>query len=182
MELYTPGVSVPAAYRSFTALLAAGRTYDVLVDPGDRIAVGVTAVQVDPANPRSTAVGRVDIRSGADRVSFTGKGELLVNGAVVGRIGDPGLVAGRGLPDGGRVSTALATDDAAGNAAERFVFSNGAYRVTAAVRRPHPHAEPYLDVNVEELRSNAANDATGWQATVAGTAVGLADLLRLERP
>lgn len=182
--VFTPGLSnVPEALKSFDSGIGNGQTVTLLKDTDlGGLEVTGTGVQVDPANANSTALGTASFKSGSDVVTINGDGNLLVNGQNRGNLNSSGFIAPITLSNGLKVSTESAIDGANGQTAERFVIQNGEYKITAAVRSPHPDSKPYLDMNFEELVANAADNATGFQASVAGQTqqFGIADLLRLE--
>lgn len=182
--LFTPGVkNAPNALKAFDSGIKNGQTVTLLKDSNlGGLEVNGTGVQVDPNRTNSTGIGSATFKSGNDTVKIQGDGSLLVNGQNRGKIGDKGFIAPIKLANGLTVSTENAIDGANGKTAERFVIRNGEYKITAAARNPHPDSAAYLDMNFEELTANAADNATGFQANVAGLArkFGIADLLRLE--
>ena len=182
--VFTPGLgNVPAALKGFESHMKAGQTETLLKDTDNGgIEVAGTGVQVDPNNPNSTGIGSATIKSGTDTVTISGNGDLLVNGEKKGNLNDTGLIAPITLANGLTVSTSQEVDGANGQKAERFVISNGDYKITAAPRKPHAESTPYLDMNFEELKAEAADNATGYKTSVPGltTQFGIADLLRLE--
>jgi hypothetical protein len=182
--VFTPNLgTVPAALQGFESNIAPGQTVTLLQDSDQGgLSVSGTGTQVDPNNPQSTGIGSATFRSGNDTVTIGGDGSLVVNGQNQGNINDDGLIAPIQLPSGLAVSTNPEIDDANGDKTERFVISNGEYKITAAARKPHPDANGYLDMNFEELTPDAADNATGYQTGVPGLnqSFGIADLLRLE--
>lgn len=182
--VFTPGLAnVPEALKSFDSGIGNGQTVTLLKDTDlGGLEVTGTGVQVDPANANTSAIGTASFKSGSDVVTINGDGNLLINGQNRGNINSSGFIAPITLSNGLKVSTENAIDGANGQMAERFVIQNGEYKITAAVRSPHPDSKSYLDMNFEELVANAADNATGFQASVAGQTqqFGIADLLRLE--
>lgn len=182
--VFTPGLgNVPAALKGFESHIKAGQTETLLKDTDNGgLEITGTGVQVDPNNPNSTGIGSATFKSGNDTVTISGNGDLLVNGQKKGNLNDDGLIAPIKLSNGMTVSTSQEVDGANGQKAERFVIANGDYKVTAAPRKPHAESTPYLDMNFEELKADAADNATGYKASVPGftTQFGIADLLRLE--
>lgn len=182
--LFTPGLeNVPDALKSFDSGIGNGQTVTLLKDSDlGGLEVTGTGVQVDPSIVNSTAIGTASFKSGNDVVTIGGDGKLIVNGQNKGNIRDAGFIAPITLPSGLKVSTENAIDGANGATAERFVIQNGEYRITAAVRSPHPDSRSYLDMNFEELVADAADNATGYRVNVPGQTqqFGIADLLRLE--
>jgi hypothetical protein len=182
--VFTPGLSnIPNQLKGFESGLKNGQTVTLLQDKdAGGLNVKATGIQVDPNNSNSTGVGKAEFKSGSDTVTIKGNGDLLINGTKKGNINNNGLIAPIKLDNGMTVSTAQEIDGPNGETAERFVISNGEYKITAAVRKPHADANGYLDMNFEERTANAADNATGYQASVAGLTdkFGIADLLRLE--
>lgn len=181
--LFTPNVNVPDVLREFESGIAPGQTVTLLDDSDNGgLEIQATAVQVDPNNAASSGIGSATFKSGSDVIVISGNGDLTVNGELKGNINDAGDIAAIQLASGLTVSTSQQVDGANGETAERFVITNGEYKITAAARNPHPEANPYLDMNFEELTDTAADNAIGYQASIAGTSanVGIADLLRIE--
>jgi hypothetical protein len=182
--LFTPGIqNVPNALKGFESNIKNGQTVNLLNDPDKGgFSISATGTQVDPRNAASTGIGEATFKSGNDTVQIKGNGDLYINGVKKGNINDAGLISPIQLANGMTVSTAQEIDNAQGGTAERFVISNGEYKVTAAARKPHPDSAAYLDMNFQELTANAADNATGYRTTVPGLnqQFGIVDLLRLE--
>ena len=144
--------------------------------------VTATGTQVNPANADSTGIGSATFQAGPSTITIQGDGSLLVNGAPQGNINDANGIPNLTLPGGVTVKADQEIDGANGQLGQRFVIANGEYKITAAVRKPDPNSNGYLDMNFEELTNNAADNATGYQAAVPGQtkAFGIPDLLRLE--
>jgi hypothetical protein len=182
--VFTPGLNnVPDGLKGFDSGIQKGQTVTLLKDTDlGGLEVSGTGVQVNPNNANSIGIGSATFKSGTDVVILQGDGRLLVNGQNKGNINNAGTIAPITLANGLTVSTGQAIDDANGNTKERFIISNGEYKITAAARKPHADAKGYLDMNFEELAGNAADNATGFQASVPGLTqkFGIGDLLKLE--
>lgn len=183
-QVFTPNLNLPDALKSpFASGIGNGQTVTLINDPDKGgLKVDVTGIQVDPRNAKSTGVGEAVIKAGTDTVVFKNNGDLLVNGVKKGNIKDGGFIAPITLANGSVVSTGNEIDGAGGVRAERFVISNGEYKITAALRSPHPDSSNFLDMNFEELVNNAADNASGYQTSVPGLTdkFGIVDLLKLE--
>jgi hypothetical protein len=182
--VFTPNLgNIPEKLKGFESGIQAGQTVTLLKD-SDKGGLEVTAtgVKVDPNDANRIGIGSATFKAGNSVVGISGNGELKIDGVLKGNINSPGEISAIQLPGGLTVSTGQAIDGANGQQAERFIISNGEYKITAAVRNPHPESTPYLDMNFEELTPNSADNATGYQASIPGMAnkFGIADLLRLE--
>ncbi len=183
-QVFTPNLTLPDALKSpFASGIGNGQTVTLINDPDKGgLKVDVTGIQVDPRNAKSTGVGEAVIKAGTDTVVFKNNGDLVINGVKKGNIKDGGFIAPITLANGSVVSTSNEIDGAGGVRAERFVISNGEYKITAALRSPHPDSKNFLDMNFEELVNNAADNASGYQTSVPGLTgkFGIVDLLKLE--
>ncbi|HEY9686814.1 MAG TPA: hypothetical protein V6C52_07575 [Coleofasciculaceae cyanobacterium] len=182
--VFTPNLgNIPEKLKGFESGITAGQTVTLLKD-SDKGGLEVTAtgVQVDPNDARRHGIGSATFKAGNSLISINGNGELKIDGVLKGNINSPGEISAIQLPGGLTVSTGQAIDGANGQQAERFIITNGEYKITAAVRKPHPESTAYLDMNFEELASTSADNATGYQASIPGITnkFGIADLLRLE--
>lgn len=182
--VFTPnlGNGIPNELKGFESGIKANQTVTLLNDADKGgLNLSVTGVQVDPANALSTGIGTAVFKSGNDSIQIGGNGDLLVNGVKKGNINDAGLIAPIKVGNL-TVSTSQEIDGAGGVKAERFVIDNGEYKITAAARKPHADSNGYLDMNFEELVDNAADNASGYQASIAGLTQkwGIVDLLKLE--
>jgi hypothetical protein len=182
--LFSPQLGqIPNALKAFESNIKPGETVTLLNDPdAGGLNISAKAVQVDPNNADSSGIGTATFKSGNDTVIIHGNGDLIINGQKKGNINDTGMIAPITLASGLTISTAQEIDGANGAKAERFVITNGEYKMTAATRKPHADSTPYLDMNFEELEPDAADNATGYQTTIPGIGnrFGIVDLLRLE--
>jgi hypothetical protein len=189
MALFTPDVSASQVLRNgFDSGIGNGQTVTILDDPDfGGFRVTATGVQVDPVDPNTTGVGQFAVRAGDQTIRVTNNGQItLVNAdgssSTIGNVNSSGLIAPVTLANGATVGTSMQIDGPNGQQAERIVITNGEYKVTAALRSPHPDSASYFDMNFEELTNDAADNATGHRVAVPGTgqSFGIPDLLRIE--
>ncbi|MEB3244929.1 MAG: hypothetical protein VKJ06_02970 [Vampirovibrionales bacterium] len=198
LSLQTEGLQVPAAMQNIHFGIDAGQTLTLLSDPDEGgLTVNATGVALDDSETPETAINLLEIALGDDRVQFNAAtGQLVLNGDVLGSItesldetavGDSGaIVKIDESPDGG-----------AGQTTRRMVFASGQYVITAAVRAAESadaqaaSATPaYLDLNIEEVVADAANNATGAKTPLEGVnnpvtgapvRLSMADMLAMEQ-
>ncbi|MGZ8901393.1 MAG: hypothetical protein ACXW3Z_14985, partial [Limisphaerales bacterium] len=182
--VFTPNLGNAAnPLKAFESNIKNNEVATLLNDPDNSgLEVDVKGIQVDPNNAASTGVGEVRVNSGSDAILIKNNGDLLINNVVKGNIKSTGLIAPITLASGAVISTANEIDGAGGVRAERFVISNGDYKITAALRSPHADSNNFFDMNFEELKTNAADNASGYRTSVPGLTnqFGIVDLLKLE--
>ena len=167
----TPGVTLNPI--SFTGPV--GVSQNLLSDPDNNFNVAVQLHQVNEVG--NVGIQDVTFFVNNHQVQFANNGDLVIDGAVQGNIGDAGFINAIDLGNGSFVKTALA-EDGGGVQTERFVLDTPEYEVTAAKRQP-TNTLPYFDVNIAERTNNAADNATGVDLLGQG-ATGIDDLLRQE--
>ncbi len=182
--IFSPEVGpIPQVLKSFESGIQAGQEVTLLNDADQNgFEVKVQGIQVNPEDANSTGIGRLTINAGQNLIQLSNDGKILVNGQLKGNVNDSGLIAPIQLAGGVVISTSLEIDGPNGEKKERFVIQNGEYKLTAAIRSPHPDSANYLDLNFEELLEDAADNATGYKVNVSGLnkQFGIAELLKLE--
>jgi len=171
IRVTTPGVTVNPI--SFTGPV--GVSQNLLSDPDNGFNMAVQLHQVNEAG--NVGIQDVTFSVNNHQVQFANNGDLVIDGAVQGNIGDAGFINEIDLGNGNFIKTALA-EDGGGTQTERFVLDTPEYEVTAAKRQP-TNTLPYYDVNIAERTNNAADNATGVDLLGQG-ATGIDDLLRQE--
>ncbi|MEB3286190.1 MAG: hypothetical protein VKJ04_01670 [Vampirovibrionales bacterium] len=182
MGVFTPGVTVPNALKDFDSGIGNGETVTLLND-GDNggLQIDVTGIQVDPNRTNSTGIGRFTVNSGSESFQVLNNGTVAF-GSQTWTFDQLRTAGTQTLANGATFGISSEIDNASGGTANRFSFQNGEYKMTAALRSPHPDSQNYFDMNFEEIMADAADNATGHQTSVPGQSspFGIADLLRIE--
>lgn len=154
----------------------AGIPFNVLSDPDHDFNMDVTLHEINEQG--STGIQKVNLSVSGHQIEFANDGSLIANGRNLGKLSDPGLIAGQTLGPGIQVMSAL-RDDGGGQQAERLVVITPEYEITAALRSPHL-AGSYFDVNIAERTADAADNSSGDTVLPFQGMFGVDDLLRQE--
>jgi hypothetical protein len=196
-SLETKGIgTIPQAFKGIPIDLPHGETINLLSDPDcgglELLARGATT---NPnGNDDATGIDQLSLNVGQDqkqqKLIFRASDKaLLLNGRVIATLDDD-VTGPKRLPQGalGYYGT-IETKDYEGKPQRQFVLLTPQYRIAASVTEPGDCQTNFLNITVDEMTVNAANNATGDKQIFYGVKnpttdenakVSLADLLAIE--
>ncbi|MEB3206614.1 MAG: hypothetical protein VKK59_04620 [Vampirovibrionales bacterium] len=196
-SLETKGLgSIPPVFKDVSIDLASGKTTTLLSDPdcGGLEVIARGALKNPKGTSTETSIDQLSLNLGKGSkqqqlVFRAADKSLLLNGKVIANLDDNATTGPKCLPGGLGYYGTIETRDCEGNAERQFVLLTPQYRIAASVSEPGQNQSNYLNIVVDEMQANSANNATGDKQIFTGVKnpttnenakVSLADLLAIE--